>query len=138
MAWFTCDYDPNLEHPAVNDGSVMPSLSLGLDLMRDNLTQQMSQADAVDTKAGFILGSASLITGALVAWHRPALSAPGVVQWLPAAALVAYIAVVTLAAIAYFFRSYSLYPDPLKMRDQYVFWERSIAEDEIFHGMVIA
>jgi drug/metabolite transporter superfamily protein YnfA len=138
IAWFSCDYDPQLERPAIDDGRAMPSLDLGLDLMRDNLAQQMSQADALDTKAGFILGSASLITGVLVAWHKLPLGAPGIVQWLPAIAIAVYAAVVTCAAFAYFVREYSLSPGPVTIRDKFVFWELPESKDEIFHGMVLA
>lgn len=138
IAWFSCDYDPQLEHPAIDDERAMPSLDLGLDLMRDNLSQQMSQADAIDTKAGFILGSASLITGVLVAWHKLPQGAPGIVQWLPAIAIGVYATVVTFAALAYFVREYTLSPDPVKIRDNFVFWELPESKDEIFHGMVIA
>jgi hypothetical protein len=138
MAWFLCDYDPLLEYPAIDDGRAMPSLPLGIDLMRDNLTQQMSQADSIDTKAGFILGSASLITGVLVAWHKLPQGAPGVVQWLPAIAIGVYLLVVAFAALAYAVREYALSPDPVKMRDRYVFLDDQEAKDHIFHGMVIS
>lgn len=138
IAWFLCDYDQHLEYPAINDGRNMPSLDLGLDLMRDNLSQQMSSADSIDAKAGFILGSASLITGVLVAWHKLPTGAPGIVQWLPAIAICVYVAVVTFAGLAYAVRPYKLSPDPVKLRDRYLFWTDVKAKDEIFHGMVIS
>lgn len=137
--WFTCQFDPALENPAADDdGRPMPSLDLGLDLMRDKLTHQMAQADALDTKAAFILGSSSLITGVLVAWHRLPSDAPGVVQWLPAIAIIVYTVVVVFSASAYFTKPYGVPPKPVEMRDVYVFWELEKAKDEIFHGMVLA
>lgn len=136
--WFTCQYDPALEHPAINDGRPMPSMRLGLDLMRDRLSLQMDQADAIDTKAGFVLGSSSIVTGVLVAWHRLPSNAPGIVQWLPAIAIAVYIVVVVLSAFAYFVKKYGVSPDPVKMRDKYVFWKPEEVEDELFHGMVVA
>lgn len=136
--WFTCYYDPRLEYPAIDDGRPMPSLGFGLDLMRDKLSHQMAQADAVDTKAGFILGSSSLITGVLVAWHRLPTGSPGIVQWLPAVAIGVYIMVVAFSAFAYFVKKYGVPPEPVKMRDIFLFLEAETAQDKIFHGMVVA
>lgn len=135
--WFTCWYDPAKECPATDDGRPMPSLDLGLELMRDNLSLQMSQADAIDTKAGLVLGSSSFVTGVLVAWHRLPTGFPGPVQWLPDLAIGVYCIVVILSAIAYSVREYGLSPDPTKMRDKYLFLNRVEAQDEVFHGMVI-
>lgn len=136
--WFTCWYDPARESPATDDGRPMPSLDLGLELMRDNLSLQMSQADAIDTKAGLVLGSSSFVTGVLVAWHRLPIASPAPIQWLPDFAIGVYCIVVILSAIAYSVREYGLSPDPTKMRDKYLFLDRADAQDEVFHGMVIA
>lgn len=136
--WFTCQLNPELLNPTIDDGRSAPSLSFGLELMRDKLSHQMAQADAIDTKAGFVLGSSSLITDILVAWHRLPVTAPSIVQWLPAIAIIVYIAVVVSSAFAYFMRKYGVPPKPVKMRDEYLFWEREKAEDEISHGMVLA
>lgn len=136
-AWFTCEYDPQALYPK-HEGKSMPSLSLGLDLMRDNLGHQMAQADALDAKAGILFASSSFVTGVLVAWHKLPSHASGLVQRLPIAALVVYAAVVALSAIAFNVTSYGLSPDPLKLRDEYLFQEPDQAKDTIFHGMVIA
>jgi hypothetical protein len=62
----------------------MPGLPLSVDLTREALNQQMAQADSLDTKAGFILGSSSILIALLTAWRRPAPH----VWWLSALAYV--------------------------------------------------
>ena len=136
-AWFACEYDPQALYPKY-EGKPTPSLSLGLDLMRDNLGHQMAQADALDSKAGVLFASSSFVTGVLVAWRKLPTHAPTPIQILPIVALVVYAAVVALSAIAFNVTSYGLSPDPIKLRDEYLFQEPPQAMDIIFHGMVIA
>lgn len=134
---FLCHYDPKLEQPAPNDGREIPSLDLGLDLMKENVAHQMSQADAVDVKAGFILGSASLLTGVLAVWRTPPASAMGIVQTLPAIVLVVYAGVVLLAGWTYLTRPYRLTPDPVVLRDKVIYLEEQQAQKVVFDSFVI-
>ena len=136
-AKFTCQYDHQLEE-VYGDGRRMPSLSLGLDLMRDRLGIQLAQVDAIDSKAGVLFASSSFVTGVLVAWHKLPSRPPAIVQWLPFAAIVLYAVVVLLSAIAFFTRTYTVSPKPLVMRDKLVFLESGNSEDEIFHGLVVS
>ena len=101
-----------------------PSLDIVLDLVRDQLKAQDDYAGSLDAKAGFILGSASLLTGVLVVFKIPLpvsgsllvrLPGLGVVNWLsslPAAALVIYLVIVTTAYMAYRLRNFQQVPKP--------------------------
>ena len=71
--------------PGTHNGAVDASAARALGVAQSALDTQMGQIDALDTKAGFILASASLLTGVLVLWHAPPprIHAPGIVYWLP-------------------------------------------------------
>lgn len=46
-----------------------PSVSLIYDLIKDRLAEQSSRVDAIDTKAGIVLGTASVVMGLVVAFQ---------------------------------------------------------------------
>ncbi|PWT74737.1 MAG: hypothetical protein C5B60_06355 [Chloroflexi bacterium] len=107
----------------VADVPEMPSIAVALDLAREALTRQFAKADTLNTKAGFILGSASLLTGVLTAWRVPpadTVSALGLsvqgIRWLPLGAVTIYFFVALTSFLAYRLQSYSVAPDPRILR----------------------
>lgn len=100
------------------------SLEVILHLTREQFIAQQTHLSALDAKAGFILGSASLLTGVLAVWQRPE---PGdyilltnlihewsasIIQWLPTVAVVIYLLVVIIAFTAYLPFKFEQAPDP--------------------------
>ena len=108
-----------------------PSLDIVLDLVRDQLNTQDDYANTLDAKAGFILGSASLLTGILVIFKIPLpvgdflvrLLGSGTARWLsalPVVALVIYLVIVTTAYKAYRLRNFYQVPNPNTLVDAYL------------------
>ena len=106
------------EHVAANVQNAEPSsVSVLLELAPAALANQASQIDALDTKAGFILGSSSLLTGVLTTWRVP-LHAPELVVWLlPIIALVVYGVVIYCGYKGYALGTYHFAPSPV------ILWE---------------
>jgi hypothetical protein len=112
---------------AIDPGmSAYPSLDIALDLTREQLAAQQTQAGALDSKAGFVLGSASLLTGVLVAF-RPATGLasypeplPTVAHYLPFAAIVTYLVVISTSYRAYSLRRYQVVANPRKLYFHYL------------------
>ena len=50
----------------------VPSLDLMLEMARKRIDEENAQFSALDTKAGFVLGSASLLTAGVAAFQRTA------------------------------------------------------------------
>lgn len=51
------------------------TLDVLFDVAKNRLSLQDSQADALDTKAGFVLGTATILTGVVVAFQQAAMDA---------------------------------------------------------------
>lgn len=104
-------------------------INLVVDVMRDRLAEQLRQVGALDSRAGFILGSASLLTGVLALYRSPHLtatsvlvclfgsSAQRVVDLAPFAGIATYVAVVITSYIAYALTKWTNAPEPNKFRE---------------------
>lgn len=108
----------------------MPGLPLSVELAREALNQQISQADSLDTKAGFILGSSSILIAVLTAWRKPVLH----VWWLSALAYVCvglaiggYGWILWQAARGYALAEYSAMVDPKPLADNVIFQDEKTA-----------
>lgn len=117
------------------DGSQLPSqvsdefasLDVVFDLTRDQLSFQMSQVDGLDTKAGFVLASASLLTGALATWHVPATTSysPFIatfIQHIPLISILIYLVVIVTSFMAIMVRTYEYPTAPTQLRELYLHW----------------
>lgn len=100
-----------------------PSLDIVLDLTREKLASQLSYVDALDTKASFVLGSATLLTAAAVAVRGTTHGAPGL-AWLGLLAIGLYVFVVSTAMGAYLTRQYEQAPNPMDL-EPYM-WENVV------------
>lgn len=106
------------------DPAALKSLDLVFQLVREQYSSQQSYITALDAKAGFILGSATLLTGVLAVWQVPrspnsrylisvfGSGAQGIVQNLPLVAIGVYLAVVLTAYVAYVPFWFSEVPEP--------------------------
>jgi hypothetical protein len=112
--------DAALEQP-------MPGVEVAFAVMRDKLGQQLAQVDGLDTKAGLIFASASLVTGVLVAWRQPPATDWGIVAYLPRVALLAYIGVVGCSALAFRLSRFHTLPGTAMLRDDTVTREPRVA-----------
>jgi hypothetical protein len=121
----TANREPEPLRPATTD---LPSLEFVLKQTQEQLKHQWDRAKALDAKANFVLGSASLITG-LTALQTNALAANihlgqsgiphnglGLLSVLGAVlsvlAFVAFVVVVYLAYQGYRVRTFTIAPDP--------------------------
>jgi hypothetical protein len=118
---------------------------VALDLAQQALSRQVQQADTLNTKAGFILGSASLLTGVLTAWRVPhpslvsVLGLPAVnVGWLPVAAVGTYFLVVVTSFTAYRLQNYNLAPDPRVLREKYLTRDAQETQRAAFKASTLA
>jgi len=128
-----------------------PSLDIILDFTRDQLAAQHSYASALDSKAGFVLGSASLLSGLLVAWRPPqsdvqyplALQAlvealPGFVTALPLVVIGIYLFVIATAYRAYSLHSYKDVPNPKVLYPEYLKTDEFSTKGTVLATMVSA
>ncbi len=98
--------------------SEVPSIDVIFDLTREQLAAQRDRIANTDTKAGLVLASASLLTGALATWHVPAVSVhyPLSIQWVisrvPLISIVVYLIVIGTSFLALRPRVYDFSPDP--------------------------
>jgi hypothetical protein len=91
--------------------SKWPSLDLIYDEIKGRLAYQQTQIGALDAKANFGLGSASLLTAGITALQtasRPSLLG----DVLTAGALAVYVLVIVFSFCAYRLRSWSVTPNP--------------------------
>lgn len=108
------------------DPSTVPSLELALDLTREQLAAQKDQGTALDTKAGFVLGAASLLTSALTSYKPSAALSeyPPVVQvvapYMTFVAIGVYALVVLSSFRAFTLRRYQRAPRPRRLYDTYM------------------
>lgn len=102
--------------------SRFPSLDLVFDLTRERLSAQLASVDSLDTKANFVLGSATLLTAA-------AATVQGLSHYDSAVRFVAiifamllYLAVIFTSFRAYMVRGYHQAPDPTALEGY--MWEQ--------------
>jgi ABC-type dipeptide/oligopeptide/nickel transport system permease component len=99
----------------------VPSIDIILDLTRERVAAQLTRITGMDTKAGLVLASASLLTGALATWHGPTnpghylpLIAEFMTQ-IPLISIVIYLVVIGTSFFALFPRGYYVSPDPSEL-----------------------
>lgn len=128
------------KRPPENDG--VSSLDVVFDLTRDQLSFQMSQIDGLDTKAGFVLASASLLTGALVTWHVPATAYPFpiavFIQHIPLISILIYLFVVGTSFMAIMVRTYEYPTTPTQLRELYLHWPEQATKRQMRANMEAA
>src|SRR5262245_24274473 len=113
---------------AVGTGSPqLPSLDIVFESARDLLKSQQAYAGTLDAKAGFVLGSATLLTGVVVQWREPqnvptvpflgdvvgktfGQALPFAVHTLPFFAIACYLLVVITAYKAYRLYRFAVVP----------------------------
>jgi hypothetical protein len=112
-------------------GPAIDSLDIVLTLTRQQFVAQQTYTGALDAKAGFILGSASLLTGVLAVWQTPKPAdyslltqliggaASSIVQLVPLTALVIYLIVVVTSYAAYVPFKFVEVPDPNRLASVY-------------------
>jgi hypothetical protein len=115
------DGAPSSEAPSTT------SLELGFELTHDLVRVQLDQNDALDTKANFILGSATVLLGTYVALLAARTANPTfslsdhLVMGAPLALV--YIVTVLFAYQAYDLRDYTVVPNPTTYVDLFVHLE---------------
>jgi hypothetical protein len=87
--------------------TIFPSVDVVFDLARDEQAAQRAQSSSLDTKAGLLLTSASLLIIVLTIPHAvPAASQHPILAQLPAVGFGAYILVVIMAAFTFWPRRF--------------------------------
>ena len=112
----------------------VPSLDLVLGIARDMLAAQLSYVESLDTKAGFVLGSSTLITAAVLALRGPT---PANVRWLGVVALAIFFAVAGCALVAYMIRTYWQAPYPSELKP-YMWVNPVWTKGDILHEVLVA
>jgi len=125
-------------HRAESGDTIPPSLDLIYDLITGRIVEQNTQIAALDGKANFGLGSATLLITAatglragLVTARQAgrtgditvlslAINPTRLVDWLTLGAFVAYLLVITCAYNAYALRRYTIVPEPEPLQRKYM------------------
>lgn len=141
MSEFQIDVETMDEYPVSSDSSgtdgtensdSVDSLDVILHLAREQYALQQSYTNSLDAKAGFILGSASLLTGVLAVWQTPKPgdyvllinvlhgAASTILHWIPVGALGIYVVVVVCAYIAYRPLKFTRAPDLNQLKARFL------------------
>lgn len=88
-----------------------PSLDIVLDFTRERQSAQLQLTTDLDSKANFVLGSATLLTTAAIALRNATSSW----RWLEVVAILVYCVVVFSSFMAYRVREYAQAPDPVAL-----------------------
>jgi hypothetical protein len=127
--------------PSTAPSTSYPSLELCFDLARDQLDAQSKRASNLDTKASFVLGSASILTTTAVAFKAAFTSAQatnlGMIV-LAIAGAAAYVGVVGSAFMAYTLRSYAWVPQVSELKAHYMTKPLEYTRGTLLSSMVIA
>src|SRR5258707_4991413 len=135
---------PNTENPVPNGppGYHLPSLGLVFNLAVQQMDAQARRIGNLDTKASFVLGSASILTTAATGLHTASANVHppnGVVAFLlavlPVLAVVAYLCVVGAAFFAYKLRSFQWIPTVTRLNDYYITQEPEATQGKLLPGM---
>lgn len=117
-----------------------PSLDVALEYSLQQMQTLLSTADALDTKAGLVLASGSLLVSVLIAWHAVSLSigcswglchnriiqydiatfelgANAIISALPLLAVLVFVLVIVSASRAYALRDFHNAPWPAKFQE---------------------
>jgi hypothetical protein len=132
-----------------SESPVWPNLDECYELTKEALDAQLAQAHTLDSKASFVLTSASVLTAAALALHQAATNLAGAAapsshpEGLAYAAkalgilgVLAYVGVVYTSFRAYTLRSYAGPADPRQLKDRYVNMDVQLAKATIFSTMV--
>jgi hypothetical protein len=125
--------------------SAWPNLDESYLLTKEALAAQLAQAHTLDSKASFVLTSASILTASALAVHQAAANLRGtgppagmvvLAKVLAVLAVVAYLAVVYTSFRAYTLRSYAGPADPRQLEARYVDMNAQLAKATLFSTMV--
>lgn len=128
---------PNTQNQTSSIADDFPSLNLATNYTWDLLTAQTTRANALDSKANFILGAATTLVGAalvllpsiLTSHTNCSIVIPSFLQTLPhflkglllvLPLIIIYVIVMGLAYQAYKIRTYTEVPDPRRLLDEYL------------------
>jgi hypothetical protein len=132
-----------------SESPAWPNLDECYELTKETLGAQLAQAHTLDSKASFVLTSASVLTAAALALHQAVTNVAGSVASstqpeAPAVAakvfgilgVLAYVGVVYTSFRAYTLRSYAGPADPRQLKEKYVNMDVKLAKAAIFSTMV--
>ncbi len=103
----------------------VPSLDVAFDLTREQCAAQLTHLNGLDTKAGFVLASASLLTGALATWRVPTTTVhyPIFIEWfmmrIPLISIVIYLVVIVTSYFALIPRDFTISINPTHLWQNY-------------------
>jgi len=122
----------------------LPSLDVCFELAQKQLEAQRARFGNLDTKASFVLGSASILTTAATGLHTASASVTppnGLVAFglavLPPLAVFAYSGVVLAAFFAYTLRSVAWTPTVTRLNDIYVTQDPLVTKGKLLAAMKV-
>ncbi len=103
----------------------LASITILLDLTREQIADQKRQNTALDTKASIVLTAATVLVGTVsvllssfVTSHAPMLT-NSVLRWLPLVLVIVYLVLIATASLAYTVRTYQYGPVPQTLYESY-------------------
>lgn len=126
-----------------------PGLEIAFDLMRERMTVQSDQMNAVDTKSSFILTAAGFLTAAIAGLQTllPTSAAHVPIAWTTGRVVIAgeaMLACFVFGALlisgwqAYVVRVVKIVPEPSELENKYLHAHELDAKGELFTSMVSA
>ncbi len=111
------------------------SLEIGFELTRDMVQTQFSRSDTIDSKANFVLGSATVIIGTFAAFitGRPSLS-QSLIVYFPL--FLSYLITIIFAFLGYNVREYKDAPAPRKFLDLLLHQGQTQTRYQVFCALV--
>jgi hypothetical protein len=132
-----------------SESPAWPNLDECYALTKEALGAQLAQSHTLDSKASFVLTSASVLTAAALALHQAVTNLAGSVaassqpealavtaKILGILGVLAYVGVVYTSFRAYTLRSYAGPADPRQLEEKYVDMDVQLAKATIFSTMV--
>ncbi len=126
------------------DAADLASITILLDLTREQIAEQNRRITALDTKVSIVLtaatvlvGTASVLLSSLVTSHAPLLT-NSILRWLPLVLVVVYLVLTATASLAYKVRTYQYSPVPQALYDDYRGKSEYFIKAKAFTGMVTA
>lgn len=123
-----------------------PSLNIGFELVRERLTNQSETLNTLDTKASFVLGSSTILIGAVILNHSQIPSChffffmitPDTLRLIPLLLLLSYLIGVLSAFQAYRIRGSFDVPKPRTIYDRYLTKPEEETKAANFMAMIYA
>jgi len=118
--------------------SRFPSLELCYDLAREQIVAQTNRLSTLDTKASFVLGSASILTTAALDLRSALVSSHVLIPLLSILVVLgalAYVVVVLFAFFAYTLRPWKWTPQLSELKHDYIFREREYTMGTMLSNM---